>query len=219
MEDNKYDFVVLTTACSRSSLHNDVLTEIPKFLSGYKCKWIIRVDQIVNEQSIDTVNNLKQILSAEHIDLEVHSSERTAGRISWFKSVKWIINEGFKYKPRYGYFWLEDDWKVKGTQTLKEILDGDLIEINSNYYISLAHRNVLNFNPSIWSNDLYEKYMYEKINNEIMPDNGGNAERACVYKGENPEPTNGINFGQLDVFYDVGRDWAANNIRGKRTFS
>ena len=61
--------------------------------------------------------------------------------------------------------------------------------------------------------------MYEKINNEIMPDNGGNAERACVYQGENPEPTNGINFGRLDVFYDVVRDWAANNIRGKRTFS
>ena len=227
MEDSNYDFVVLTTACSRSSLHNDVLTEIPKFLSGYKCKWIIRVDQINDEKAIDTVNNLKQILSADNIDLETHSSERTAGRISWFKSVKWCINEGFKYKPRYGYIWLEDDWKLSVTENLKEILDyvetqpgqKDLIEKNSNFYISLAQRNVLNFNPSIWSNDLYEKYMYEKINNEIMPDNGGNAERACVYKGETPEPVNGINFVQLDVFYDVGRDWASDNIKGKRTFN
>jgi len=213
LEDNKYDFVVLTTACSRSSLHNDALTPIPKFLSGYKCKWIIRVDQIIDEQSIDTINNLKQILSASHIDLEVHSSERSAGRISWFKSVKWIINEGFKYEPKFGYIWLEDDWGLKTSHTLKDLYPRDLVD-----YISLANRSELNFNPCIWSNDLYETYMYKKINNEVMPDNGGNAERACVYKEGNPESIHGISFKQLDIFHDIGREWASNNIKGKRTF-
>tara|TARA_R110002167_G_scaffold6792_1_gene32071 strand:- start:804 stop:1469 length:666 start_codon:yes stop_codon:yes gene_type:complete len=221
LEDNKYDFIILTTACSRSLLHNIALTPIPKFLSGYKCKWIIRVDQIVDEQSINTINNLKHILSAEHIDLEIQSSDRVAGRISWFKSVKWCINEGFKYTPKIGYLWLEDDWGLNITNTLKYTLDNNsqFKSFKSNFYISLANRDVLNFNPCIWSNDLYEKYMYEKINNEVMPDNGGNAERACVYKEGNPEPTSNINFTSLNVFYDIGRDWAANNIKGKRTFN
>ena len=207
----EYDFVILTTACSRSELHTQVLSEIPKFISNYKCEWIISIDKL-NEDPEITKKNLYNILDSDNIDLEVSSSDRTAGRISWFKSVKWCINEGFKFKPRIGYFWLEDDWKLTTTEKLS------INDLSNGTYISLVNRNELNFNPSIWSNDLFEKYMYKKINNEVMPDNGGNAERACCFKGDSPEATFGINMRVLDLFKDVGRDWASTNINGKRTF-
>ena len=126
--------------------------------------------------------------------------------------MKWCINEGFKYKPRIGYFWLEDDWKLNTTEKLS------IEDLGNGTYISLANRNELNFNPSIWSNDLFEKYMYKKINDEVMPDNGGNAERACCFKGDRPEATFGINIRVLNLFNDAGRDWASTNINGKRTF-
>jgi hypothetical protein len=215
-----YDLVILTTACSRSKLHTHVLSEIPEFLKGYKCKWIIRIDQINNESVNDTISNFKKILNAEHIDLEIYSSDRTAGRISWFKSVKFCINKGFEYKPKLGYFWLEDDWKKKNNNNLKTILDPLINNItNNSFYISLANRNILNFNPCIWSYDLYEQYMYNKINNEIMPENGGNAERACTYKSGNPEPVDNINIYTQNIFVDEGRAWADINIKGARTFN
>jgi len=222
LEDNKYDFVILTTACSRSELHSKVLSDIPKFLFGYKCKWIIRVDELI--ESIDvTIKNLQQILQDDHIDLEIKSSNRKAGRISWFKSVQWCINEGIKYTPKYGYFWLEDDWKLNSQLSLKEMFSPP--ENNYNYYISLANRNDLNFNPCIWSIDLYKVYMHNKINTSTMPEDGGNAERTCVFIGDemgknlSPEPTTNIQMKKMNLFYDVGRDWANNNINGKRTFN
>lgn len=213
MEDNNYDFVVLTTACSRSDLHKYALSDVPEFLSDYKCKWIISVDEI--EESPEwTIENLYNILDSDNINLKIRSSGRKAGRISWFKSVKWCINEGFNYKPKHGYLWLEDDWKLSTTDKLSKSFSS----IDDNTYISLVNRTELNFNPCIWSVDLFEKYMYQKINNEVMPENGGNAERACVYNGSRPESTANINMCKLKLFHDVGRQWAANNIKGKRTF-
>jgi|9_EtaG_2_1085328.scaffolds.fasta_scaffold00922_4 hypothetical protein len=214
-----YDLVILTTACSRSKLHTQSLSNVPKLLDGYNCKWIIRVDHLKDEAVDNTIKNLNCILDSEHIDLQVVSSNRDAGRISWFKSVKWIINEGFKYKPKFGYFWLEDDWGFNTDKTLKSVLENSNNTIPSeNFYISLAKRVELSFNPCIWSPDLYEKYMYDKINNAVMPDNGGNAERACVYDNGSVISRVGINFIKHNLFFDVGRQWAANNINGKRTF-
>ena len=214
----KYDLVILTTACSRSELHNISFKDIKKFLSGYKCKWIIRIDQIKDETAEVTSKNFKKILSADNIDLEVHISERNASRISWFKSVKFIINKGYEYKPKIGYFWLEDDWGQLNDTPLQELINKT--NFSSNSFLSLANRKgELNFNPSIWSYDLYSHYMHYKINHEIMPDNGGNAERACVYNNQKPEPCEHINMIKLSVFQDIGRNWASKEISGQRTFN
>lgn len=218
-----YDLVILTTACSRSKLHNISFGKIKNFLKGYKCKWVIRIDQIKDELPEITSENFKKILSSDNIDLEIYTSERTAGRISWFKTVKFCINEGYKYNPKIGYFWLEDDWIQNSDVTLKELLNNN--SLPKSYFLSLANRKgELNFNPSIWSPDLYKKYMYDKINNAVMPYDGGNAERACTYIGDStgknlkPEPCNSINMFTLNVFKDIGRDWAKNNISKERTF-
>ena len=52
-----------------------------------------------------------------------------------------------------------------------------------------------------------------------MPDNGGNAERACVYNNQKPEPCEHINMIKLSVFQDIGRNWASKEISGQRTFN
>jgi len=218
---NTYDIVILTTACSRSRLHTQVLSNIPEFLSGYKCKWIIRIDQVLGEEVELTVNNFNKILLADNIDLSIHISGNTASSKSWFTSVKFCINEVYKYKPNLGYFWLEDDWSQISTNTLKEVIEYRVPELPSNnFFISFAGRNVLNFNPGIWSRDMYCKYMYNKINNITIHDQYySNPERACTYtSNRRSEPTDGINMFSFNVFSDVGRKWAADNLQGKRTF-
>lgn len=216
---NQYDLTILTTATSRPDLHSISFAKIENFLSGYTCKWVIRVDQLNNQDISGTIQNLYRLLDKDNIDLEIISSERTASRISWFKSVKWCINKGFEFKPKYGYLWLEDDWGIRTDKPLKDTIHNILENIKPNQYISLANRNKeLNFNPCIWSNNLFKKYMYEKINLAEMPPNGGNAERACVYHNQRPESTKDIDYRSIDIFYDIGRAWAQNNIKGKRTF-
>lgn len=217
-----YDIVILTTACSRSKLHAAVLSSIPKFLSGYKCKWIIRVDQLLDETAEDTIKALHHILESEHIDLDIYSSDRDASRISWFKTTKFCINKGFEYKPKLGYLWLEDDWHLTTDKSLKVLIESSISELPSdNYYISLAGRDLLNFNPCIWSPDLFEKYMYNKINNMEMHAGGGNAERACTHTNEgrgHSESVADINMFDINIFRDAGRDWAKRNLKVERTF-
>lgn len=213
-----YDLVILTTACTRSGLHNISLNSISKFLEGYKCKWIITIDEIGEESYEFTSKNFERLLSSKDIDLEIYPSKRKAGRISWFKSVKFIINKGYEFKPKIGYFWLEDDWERVNNILLRDLISK--FDFSNNSFFSLANRyKELNFNPSIWSYNLYSYYMYHKINKEIMPDNGGNAERACVYNKDKPESCSGINMGGSKIFQDIGRNWAKKNISGKRIFN
>lgn len=215
---NQYDLIVLTTATSRPDLHNISFSKIGDFLSEYTCKWIIRVDQLNNQDVESTIKNLYRLLDRDNIDLEIIPSGRTASRISWFKSVKWCVDRGFEFKPKYGYFWLEDDWNLHTDKSLKNIAHDILKDIKPNQYISLANRNKeLNFNPCIWSIDLFEKYMYKKINAKEMPP-APNAERICTYHNQYPESTKGINYKSINAFYDIGRAWAAKNLKTERTF-
>ena len=59
--------------------------------------------------------------------------------------------------------------------------------------------------------------MFTKINSVIPDETGGNAERFVVYDGNKPESMNGINKYGISLFEDVGREWANNQISGKRT--
>ena len=99
-----YDLVILTTACTRSGLHNISLNSISKFLEGYKCKWIITIDEIGEESYEFTSKNFERLLSSKDIDLEIYPSKRKAGRISWFKSVKFIINRDMNLKQKLDIF-------------------------------------------------------------------------------------------------------------------
>ena len=60
----KYDLIVLTIAINRSDLHTLCLSPIPILLKGLRVKWIINIDEVSDEDVIDTENNLRKILSS-----------------------------------------------------------------------------------------------------------------------------------------------------------
>ena len=215
-----YDIVILTTAVTRPQLHSSVFKNIDKILKDYNCKWIISIDKILDASLEETRDNFFKILNFDNIDLKIREYTNDASRISWYKSVKYCINQGYKYTPSLGYLWLEDDWAFNSDKSLKHHINSiDNLSDNS-FFISLANRSKeLNFNPSIWSKNLFIKYMFTKINSVIPDETGGNAERFVVYDGNKPESMNGINKYGISLFEDVGREWANNQISGKRTFN
>ncbi len=215
-----YDIVILTTAVTRPKLHSSVFKNIDTILKDYNCKWIISIDKILDASLEDTKDNFYKILNFKNINLTIREDSNDASRMSWYKSVKYCINQGIKYKPTLGYLWLEDDWTFNSDKSLKNHINSINDLSNKSFFISLANRcGELNFNPSIWSNDLYQKYMFSKINSVVPDETGGNAERFVVYKDNKPESMDGINKYNIPLFEDVGRKWANKEISGKRTFN
>jgi len=215
-----YDIVILTTAVTRPQLHSSVFKNIDKILDGYNCKWIISIDKILDASLEETRDNFFEILNFDNIDLTIREYSNEASRMSWYESVKYCINQGYEYNPSIGYLWLEDDWSFNSDKSLKHHINSIKDLSDKSFFISLANRSgELNFNPSIWSNDLYKKYMFTKINSVKPDDTGGNAERFVVYKDKNPESMEEINSYNISLFEDVGRKWADNKISGKRTFN
>ena len=219
-EGLSYDLVVLTTAVNRPQLHSSVFKNIDKILDGYNCKWIISIDEILDEPQNETRDNFHKILNYDNINLTIRDYSNKASRMSWYKSVKYCINQGHKYNASVGYLWLEDDWNFNSDRSIKHHLNSISNLSTESYFISLANRgNELNFNPSIWSKDLYEKYMFKKINLAKPDSTGGNAERFVVYDNQSPESMENINSYGVSLFEDVGRQWADKQISGKRTFN
>ena len=216
-----HDIVILTTSVTRPELHSSVFSNIDKFLDGYNCKWIISIDKVLGGSLKETKDNFNKILDYDNIDLTIRDHSNEASRMSWYKSVKYCINEGYKYNPSFGYLWLEDDWTSNFDKSLKQHISSINNLSDKNFFISLVNRdNELNFNPSIWSVDLYEKYMLSKINSAKPDETGGNAERFVVYTRDNkgPEPMENINSYGLPLFRDVGRNWSSKQMHGRRTF-
>lgn len=216
-----HDIVILTTSVTRPELHSSVFSNIDKFLDGYNCKWIISIDKVLGDSLKETKDNFYKILDYDNIDLTIREHSNEASRMSWYKSVKYCINEGYKYNPSFGYLWLEDDWTFNFDKSLKEHINSINNLSDKNFFISLNNRpHELNFNPSIWSVDLYEKYMLSKINAAKPDETGGNAERFVVYTKDtkSPEPMGNINSYGLSLFRDIGRNWSSKQMHGRRTF-
>ena len=199
-----YDIVILTTAVTRPKLHSSVFKNIDTILKDYNCKWIISIDKILDASLEETKDNFYKILNYKNINLTIREDSNNASRMSWYESVKYCINKGIKYKPKFGYLWLEDDWIFESDKSLKHHMSSIENLSDKSFFISLVDRShELNFNPSIWSNDLYQKYMFTKINSVTPDDTGGNA----------------INRYGVSLFKDVGREWANKQISGNRTFN
>ena len=105
-EGLSYDLVVLTTAVNRPQLHSSVFKNIDKILDGYNCKWIISIDEILDEPLNETRDNFYKILNYDNIDLTIRDYSNKASRMSWYKSVKYCINQGYKYNPSLGYLFI-----------------------------------------------------------------------------------------------------------------
>ena len=94
-----HDIVILTTSVTRPELHSAVFNNIDNFLNGYNCKWIISIDKVLGGSFKETTDNFYKILDYDNIDLTIRDYSNEASRMSWYESVKYCINEGYKYNP------------------------------------------------------------------------------------------------------------------------
>lgn len=200
----EYDIVICTTAVSRSKLHKDIFSRYLDFLKGLKCKWYINIDQIHEEVSTITESNLSSMLDNPLIDLSININETGGTRESFYKSAQYLVNVAKETTPKFGYFWLEDDWLFYGKTTLKDYLNQ--INFNSKDYLQLVQRNKeLSFNPSLYGKELFREIIEKGLSKNYSPDNA-NPERACTYP---PDSTIKVvdKYYTLPCFRDVGRDW------------
>ena len=162
----KFDLIILTTALNRSDLHTVCLSPIPSLLKELRVKWLINIDRYSKENTKDTEDNFKKILSNNTTDLEIFHPPNPCV----FKAVKRLSYEGYKYlnETKYGVFYLEDDWPLTD-KILKKVSDVNLKKLLDKYlksdkdYISLNLRNQLNFNPGIGSKGLFKEKFIERF--------------------------------------------------------
>jgi len=217
----KFDLIILTTAVNRSDLHTLCLSPITSLLKELRVKWLINIDKVSDESVTDTENNLKKILNAANIDLEIFHSTRPC----FFTAVKMLSQKASHYlsKTRYGVFILEDDWPVKidpNTVELKTLLDTCLMTDGD--YISFKNRNELNFNPSIFSKHLFNvnfiggfaKNVYEPRDPELIVCDAAWLDENGT-RSESLKPTK---IHEYDWFYgpEVGREWVKNTLKKRK---
>ena len=216
----EYDLVILTTAVTRPDLHSKVFPAMIDTLDGLHCKWIINIDEINGQNVEDTASNFKEIFAESDIDLEFLYTNEIGGKgQSFFNSVTNLMTHGVKYKPKIGFYWLEDDWQIIQNHKIKSLFD-DIDFTSENWYITLANRDQLNFNPSIWSNDVFFNIGYKRIISVHPSTHNLNPERTCCYTGSDWAATrkNLNNFYVFNYFKDVGRSWQKEFTKGERTF-
>jgi hypothetical protein len=213
----KYDLIILTAAVNRSLLHNESFSEILKILDGLKCKWIIHINKALDEPLIETDRNLKRVLKSNNIDLDIKLTESGGTRMDFYNAIKYLANEGSKYKSKFGVLLLEDDWKpimrFKLKDDLLKFLKDKELQRMENAYIGLVERDAeVSFNPGIWSTDIFEKFLVSKINEPIHASWEGspNPERVVVYPKSKVTSTI-KNLKMLFRFKDIGREWMREN--------
>jgi hypothetical protein len=205
----EYDIVIITTAVSRSDLHQQIFPKYLEFISDLKCYWLINIDQLEEGESVnDTKENILEICKSENITIEITTNKIGGTRESFYKSCQYLINHAAVIEPKYGYLWLEDDWYYKGGLTLFDILQSN--EFNSMDYIQLVDRSsiTVSFNPGLWGVDLFNKLCVPILDKPYSQDNA-NPERACTYpiKESNDNVDKFIHY---ILFSDAGRAWTAN---------
>lgn len=120
-----YDLIILTAAVSRPDLHKQIFLRNLQFVDGLHVKWLINIDYINNDYSInDTIETFKQLFSgATNIDAEYLYSE---GASCFFSAAKRLASRAYELLPecRTGVLWLEDDWVINGKTVFSDFLSG-----------------------------------------------------------------------------------------------
>jgi hypothetical protein len=206
--ESKYDIVIITTAVNRSDLHKETFSKYLKFISNLKCYWLINIDQLEVDESVDdTKLKILEICQSENLTIKIKTNQSGGSREHFYKSCQYLIGKAEKIKPKYGYLWLEDDWNYQGNITLFDILQSN--EFGPMDYIQLVERNhEVSFNPGLWGVDLFNKLCIPILEKPFCPHTCNNPERACVYPIDIVH--NMVNkFIHNEMFTDAGRDWAA----------
>ena len=210
------DVVIMTTAVDRPELHSQIFQGYKNYLSGTKVKWVITINSIQGREE-ETAANLLSILQGYDVEIKTFTTGGT--RLDWYNSVKYCINRANEITPKYGYFWLEDDWAVEeNTALMKDI---QLLK-HPKDYLCLVDRREVSFNPGVWGIELFKEQAHYSINSpehslgkRYFDGTNTNAERICCPFPETNTIVNSIN--KVPRFTDAGRAWQDKTIK-VRTF-
>lgn len=203
-----YDLVVLTTAVTRLSLHEKIFPEYIKFLEGLNIKWLFTINQIL-EEPIQPVQEYFLSLTSSNRDVEVIYTGPGGTRKAFYTSAQTLANFSYHIPTKYGFLWLEDDWKYTGEYKLLEVLREEISQFQDNDYIRLSHRKekgvVLSFNPGLWGPSLFKEACYSPLQKAFHAKNHNPEDTCCT-----PIPEKKRMVGQFysfPTFVDQGREW------------
>jgi hypothetical protein len=229
-----YDIIILTTSVTRPDLHNIIFPKYINFVKGLTVKWIIHVNKILDQSTIDTRDNLITLLKDTGIDVEFTLTDSGGTKKDFFQAVQFISNQGLSLAnhSKYGILLLEDDWLLTDeTATLKNLLEKHQITDidNKKYYIRLSvsiaghikpHRRFFGLCAGFWSTDIFQtlfSYITKHYPEADYPDPEGFL-YSYVQKAER-RYLKDVTYINERIFLDAGRPWQKNRLDGLRTFS
>lgn len=233
-----YDYIVLTAAITRPDLHARVFPDHLRKIGGARVMWLINVDDVGTGHSIEeTIANIRRLITVPNVDVEFLRAEGRgcffqATRRLVLRAGEWLA------QCRTGVVWLEDDWKLaqrtpsqdaltwlryrivrtpdgkpvrrlSGTLAQKQAaLDALTARRDPVWFVTLVSRNLVSFNPGIWSKALFTSALLETMQHRPA-DAVDDPETLCA------DPWNhGETFERLELFLDpayqdAGRQWSA----------
>jgi hypothetical protein len=210
----EFDIIIGTTAVTRSDLHLITFPKYIEFIDGLNVLWIINIDSILNEDIDTTKQCIIKMCEGKPIKVLFNTSKSKASKTAFYEAAKTVINNITQFKSKYGVLWLEDDWECSLQYKLIDLLGN----MEKNTYIQLVERNnEASFNPGVWSMDLFNILLVDRINDPENPYYMSNPERACVSPKELVDSYISKHL-KFACFRDIGREWQDKTIK-TRTFN
>ncbi|MGH8518247.1 MAG: hypothetical protein ACREUE_12400, partial [Panacagrimonas sp.] len=233
-----YDYIVLTAAITRPDLHTHIFPGHLRLVGSARVKWLINVDAVRTGHSVEaTIANLARLITAPNIDLEFLPADGPGCFFQAARRLAMRAGE-LLAQCRTGVVWLEDDWRLAtrnhGQQAMSWLryhvarnpdgaplrrclgdlgakqatLDAETMQRNALWFVSLVPRNLVSFNPGIWSKALFTRALLQTLSSRGA-DAVDDPETLCA------DPMNrGATYRQLSLFIDpayqdAGRQWSA----------
>lgn len=193
--DLVYDYIILTAAITRPTLHREVFPRHLELLGGARVKWLINVDDVgTGYSTAETVAGLERMLAADHVDLEIFSRSSPC----FLRAAEGLVGRAHDLldRCRVGVVWLEDDWMPRRPTVLEAALGWLRLRLASNlagrpirrcpgtlaakrigleqleqtvpdgrWFVSMVPRSRVSFNPGIWSRTLFEQALWRPLCN------------------------------------------------------
>lgn len=231
-----YDYIILTAAITRPELHSRVFPDYLRLIGTARVKWLINVDDVGTADCVDdTIANLKRLLTAPNIDLELF---RTAASGCFFQAARRLALRAGELlaRCRTGVVWLEDDWQLATRSRAEETLNrlrlrlarnrvggslrrcpGDLLakqvileregmQPSALWFVSLVPRSRVSFNPGIWSKGLFERAIWQPLASQPT-ERVSDPETLCADPWNEAEVCREHTLFVDPLFQDAGRRW------------
>lgn len=238
MSGDSFDYIVLTAAIPRPELHSRVFPGHLRMIGSARVKWLVNVDDADTGDSVDdTIENLTRLLTAPNIDLEFLRPTGPGCFFQATRRLARRAGE-LLHQCRTGVVWLEDDWLLSTRNPLQEVmnrlrfrlgrnaagdrlsrcpgnlhdkqamLDHETTRRNAVWFVSLVPRNLVSFNPGIWSKDLFARAILQTLSDQPT-DQIDDPETLCADPWNQPGAQRGLTLFIDPAYQDAGRQWSA----------